>query len=392
MKQLLNLLVALLGALILGGTVLIGLQNPPPTEVRRPMPTATATTTPPSTSVPVATATPFELADLPRDRRGMILATQPNGTLLLIAANGAQSWTVDLNRSLTSAAWAPDGGHIVAATSTGDAVVTHPERQDARSLLGSSQRLAGDTLSWTDPLTVALALESDESPATVALWSYLRRDLELLGPGRAAAVAQTGAVAWITPDGRSIMVKRGAAAPTVLINSRQLGDLAANRQTPARHEISQSSGAALAWSIDGTRLAFTTTTPHAGGASNRAVVVVTLDGQIQQWPLAADTGVYQLGWMPDGRLLFTGDQGLSMIDPESGSIARLLPQQRTIRYFALHPDGANLIISTPNGLYKLSTMRLEWPQVEMQPFGPRTSGYQRLDWCCRMMPRLRAEP
>jgi hypothetical protein len=389
MKQSLNLLVALLGALILGGTVVIGLQNPPPTEVRRPVPTAT---TPPATSVPVATATPFELADLPRDRRGLILATQPDGTLQVIAGNGAQSWTVDLNRSLTSAAWAPDGRHIVAATSTGEAVVTHPERQDARSVLGASQRLASDTLVWADPLTVALVLQSDGSPASVALWSYRSRDLELLGPGRAPAVARTGAVAWVALDGRSIMLKRGADAPELLISSRQLDDLSTNRQIPARHTISQSPDAAPAWSLDGTRLAFTATTPREDATSAWTVAVTTLDGQIHQWPLASDAGVYQLGWMPDGRLLFTTDQGLNLIDPAAEVITRLLPQHPNIRYFALHPDGANLIISTPGGLYKLSTIRLEWPQVEVQPFGPRTTGYQRLDWCCQTMPRVRAEP
>jgi hypothetical protein len=390
MKQLLNLLVALLGALILGATVVIGLQNPPPTEVRRPMPTATATTIPPATPVLFATAT--QITDLPRDRRGMILATQPDGTLRLIAGKGTQTWTIDLNRPLTNAAWAPDGRHIVAATGNGDAVVTHPERQDARSLLESSQRLASDTLSWTDPLTVALTIESDDSPATVALWSYLRRELELLGPGRAPAVARTGAVAWVAPNGDSIMVKRDQAPPELLISAHQLDNLSVDRQTAARQQISQSDGATPVWSLDGTRLAFTAITPREGTSFDWAVAVVTPDGPLQQWPLASDTRVYQLGWLFDGRLLFTSDQGLNLIDPASGSITRLLPQYPDIRYFALHPDGANLIVSTPSGLYKLSTIRLEWPQVEVQPFGPRASGYQRLDWCCRTLPRRAVEP
>jgi WD40 repeat protein len=392
MKQRLNLLVALLGALLLGATIVIGLQNPPPTEVRRPVPTPTAPNILPATPVPFITSTPSGMMDLPRDRRGMLLVTGSNGTLHLISGNGAQSWIVDLKQPLASAAWSPDGRHIVVATSSGNALVTHPERQDRQALLAPSQRLASDTLIWTNPLTVALTVEHDHMQPNVALWSYRNRQLELLGPGSAPAVARSGAVAWITPNGRAIMVKREAAAPELLVTLPDLDSRLADRQPSARDKMHQSHSAALAWSVDETRLAFTVSTPREGASFDSTIAVTTLDGQIQQWSLAPDTSVYQLGWLVDGRLLFTSDEGLSLIDPASRLITRLLPQYPDIRSFALHPDGSRVIVSMPAGLYQLSTVGLEWPRIEARPFGPRGAGYERLDWCCTMNPRPGTEP
>jgi dipeptidyl aminopeptidase/acylaminoacyl peptidase len=393
MKQWLNAIAALVGALILGGTVLIGLQNPPPTEVRRPEPSPTTTIVPDTTPIVFATPTPSGRLDVPDDRRGMILAIQRNGTLRLIAPDGVQTWTLDLKQPITNAAWAPDGRHIVGATGDGSVVMTHPERQDAFALLPEQRRLASNTLSWKDRTTVALAFEGIAGTATVALWSYRNREMELLGTGRAPAVAGNGSVAWVTLDSRSIMRKRDAAAPDVLITPEQLDTIFAASRADARSEIAQSHASALAWSPDGTDLAFTAITHREGITFDWAIAVVTADGTLQHWMLRPDTAVYQLGWLPGSQMLvFSDDHGLGLIDLTTGLLQRLLPQHPDARYFASDSTGAYLIVSTRSGLYRVPTSAITWPQVEVQPFGPPTSSYHRLDVCCSDTPGSVAEP
>lgn len=387
MNQWLNRLVALIVALLLGTTVFIALQNPPPpSEVRRPEPSPTVSPLPTATPMP---PTPQGIADLPLDRAGMILASQPDGTLRLIPGNGDRSWPLALPHQLTAAAWSPDGRHIVAATEDGNVVMTHPERQDSLMLLSGQQRLAGPVLSWKDSLTVALAYQDERAPATIALWSYRSRSLEAIGSGRAPA-ATSSAVAWIALDGRSIVLKRDGQESEILVSSQQLDNLFPSRQADTSVEIAQSLGTPLVWSASGNRLAFVAITRNPNTILEWSIAVVDLDGALRHWVLPSDSAVYQLGWFMEEQLLFTEDRGLSAINPVTGSLNRLLPQV-PVNYFATSSVRNDMILSLPTGLHRVPITDLESAQPQLRPFGPPAQGHQRIDWCCLSAPRPELE-
>jgi hypothetical protein len=388
MNQWLNRLVTLIVVLLLATTLFIAAQNPAPGEIRRPTPSPTVT--------PQPTATPTTrparaISDLPLDRQGMLLATQPDGTLRLISQNGERSWTLDLPQRLAYAAWSPDGLHIVGATIDGNALITHPERQDSHLLL-ERQRLTSGTPGWRDPLTVALSYVDESAPGTVALWSYRNRSLEPIGSGQAPAAAFNGPIAWIALDNRSIVFRPDNTETRMLVSAQQLDRVFPSRQPDAVVEVAHSHNLGLVWSPPGSRLAFAASSHREGVIVERAIVVATPGDELRHWTLPAASPIYQLSWLSDSRLLFTDDQGLAAIDVEAGSITRLLPEYPAVRYFAISLARNTMILSLPDGLFSLPISNLELPQEQLQPFGLPISGYQRLDWCCITVPRSDMEP
>jgi hypothetical protein len=388
MKQWLNRLVALSVALLLSGTIFIASQNPPPTEVRRPDPSPTVTPQPTATP---ARPTPQGLADFPADSRGLIMATQPDGTLRLYAG-GDRSWELDLPAQIVYATWSPDGRHIVAATADGGAFVTHPERQDSLALLTEQRRLASPTLSWKDPLTVALAYEDENAPATVALWSYRSGELQPIGSGRDPAAVNNGPVAWVALDRRSIVLKRDAAAPEILVSPQQLDALFPSRQPDTTVEIAQLMSPALVWSLSGSQLAFVVTTRGPNAVLDWSIAAVSLDGTLRHWVLSSDSAVYQLGWMTDAQLLFSDDHGINAIDLDAEAPKLLLPQAPPARYFAISPLHNHTILSLPDGLYRAPLSSLGMQQAVMDRLGPPAQDYQPIERCCLMPPRQDFEP
>ncbi|HEY0737826.1 MAG TPA: WD40 repeat domain-containing protein [Herpetosiphonaceae bacterium] len=387
MKQWLNGLVALCVALLLGGTIFIASQNPPPTEVRRPDPSPTVTPQPTATP---AQPTPQNLTGFPSSQQGMIMATQPDGTLRLFAG-GDRSWQLDLQAQIVYATWSPDGRHIVAATTDGAAFVTHPERQDSLSLLSGQQRLSSPMLSWKDPITVALAYEDERAPSTVALWSYRSGELTPIGSGRDPAAVNNGPVAWVALDRRSIVLKRDDAAPEILVSPQQLDDLFPSRQPDTTVEIMQLMSPSLVWSLSGSELAFVVTTRSPNAILDWSIAVVSLDGSLKHWLLPSDSAVYQLGWYMD-RLLFSDDHGINVIDRDADAPRLLLPQSPPARYFAISPLHNSMLQSLPDGLYTTPISNLELPQASMERFGPSAQDYQPIERCCLTVPRQEFEP
>ena len=384
MKQWLNGLVALWVALLLGGTILIGSQNPPPPEVRRPDPSPTATPQP--TAVPPR-STPQGIADFPENRQGMLMATQPDGRLRIFSSNGDRSWLLNHPEQVAYATWAPDGRHIAVATSDGTALVTHPERQDSLALLTEGRRLATSTLSWKDPLTVALAYADEIAPATVVLWSYRDGALTPIGSGSDPAAVNNGPVAWIALDRRSIVLKRDDAAPEILVSPQQLDRLFPSRQPDTIVEIGQLMSAPLVWSPNGTQLAFVVTTRNPNTLIDWSIAVVSLDGTPQHWVLPSDSAVYQLGWYGD-RLLFSDDHGINAIDLGAEQPRLMLPQSPPARYFSINPFRNDMVLSLDTGLARVPTTSLELPQTPMRSFGPSVQDYQPLERCCVTLPRM----
>lgn len=388
MKQWLNGLVALIVALLLGGTIFIASQNPPPAEVRRPDPSPTVTPQPTATP---SRPTPQGLANFPSDRQGMIMATQPDGTLRLFGG-GDGSWQLDLQTQIAYATWSPDGRHIVAATTDGGAFVTHPERQDSLSLLTGQQRLVSPTLSWKDPITVALAYEDENAPATVALWSYRSDELTPIGSGSDPAAVNNGPVAWVALDRRSIVLRRDDAAPEILVGPQQLDALFPSRQPDTTVEIARLMSPSLVWSINGSRLAFVVVTRGPNAVLDWSIAVASLDGTLQHWVLSSDSAVYQLGWFMDTRLLFSDDHGINAIDLDADAPRLLLPQSPPARYFAISPAHNSMILSLPDGLYRAPLSSLDLPQVVMQPIVPSALDYQPIERCCLAPPQPEFEP
>lgn len=388
MKQWVNRLVVLSVALLLSGTIFIASQNPPPTEVRRPEPSPTATPQP--TATPLR-PTPQGIADFPSDSQGLLMATQPDGTLRLFSGSD-RSWQLDLPEQITYAAWSPDGRHIAAATSDGNALVTHPERQDSLSLLAGRQKLSSATLSWKDPITVALAYEDENAPATVALWSYRSGELQPIGSGHDPAAVNNGPVAWVALDRRSLVLKRDDTAPEMLVSPQQLDSLFPSRQPDTTVEIAQLMSAPLVWSMSGTQLAFVVTTRNPNTVLEWSIAVVSLDSTLQHWVLPSDSAIYQLGWLMDSRLLFSDDHGINAIDLGADSFKRLLPQFPPARYFTISPLHNDMILSLPTGLYSAPISALDLPQAVMEPFGPAAQDYQPLERCCLTVPRRSLEP
>ncbi|HEY0605814.1 MAG TPA: hypothetical protein VGD58_23015 [Herpetosiphonaceae bacterium] len=388
MKQWLNGLVALCVALLLGGTIFIASQNPPPTEVRRPNPSPTDPPQPTSTP---PLLTPQGIAGFPSGRQGMIMATQPDGTLRLFAG-GDRSWQLDLQAQIAYATWSPDGRHIVAATADGAAFVTHPERQDSLSLLSGQQRLTSPMLSWKDPITVALAYKEENASSTVALWSYRSGELTPIGSGSDPAAVNNGPVAWVALDRRSIVLKYDDAAPEILVSPQQLDDLFPSRQPDTTVEIAQLMSPSLVWSMSGAQLAFVVITRGPNAVLDWSIVVANRDGMMQHWVLPSDSGVYQLGWFMDTRLLFSDDHGINAVDLGSELPRLLLPQSPPARYFAISPVHNNMILSLPDGLYMTPISSLELPQASMERFGPSAQDYQPIERCCLTAPRQEFEP
>ena len=384
MKQWLNGLVALCVALLLGGTILIAAQNPPSPEVRRPDPAPTLTPQPTATAL---LPTPQVIADFPESRQGMLMATQPDGTLRIFASAGDRSWVLNHPQQIAYATWAPDGRHIAVATSDRTALVTHPERQDSLALLTEERRLATSTLSWKDPVTIALAYEDEHAPATVALWSYRDGALTSIGSGRDPAAVYNGPVAWIALDRRSIVLKYDDTAPEVLVSPQQLDAMFPSRQPDTTVEVAQLMSAPLVWSTNGTQLAFVAVTRSPNAVLSWAIVVASLDGSPpQHWVLPSDSAVYQLGWHLD-RLLFSDDHGINAIDPGADAPKLMLPQAPPARYFAINPLANGMFLSLPNGLARVPTTSLELPQTPLRSFGPAAQDYQPLERCCLMLPR-----
>lgn len=388
MKQWLNGLVALMVALLLGGTIFIASQNPPPPEARRPDPSPTATPEPTATP---ARPTPQGLADFPADRRGLVMATQPDGTLRLVAG-GDRSWQLDLPDQIVYATWSPDGRHIVAATADGGALVTHPERQDSLALLMGQRRLVSPTLSWKDPITVALAYEDETAPATVALWSYRSGELQPIGSGRDPAAVHNGPVAWVALDRRSIVLKRDDAAPEILVGPQQLDALFPSRQPDTTVEIAQLMSPALVWSMSGSQLAFVIITRNPNMILDWSIAVVSPDGTLKHWVLPSDSAVYQLGWMSDARLLFSDDHGINAIDLDAEAPRLLLLQSPPAHYFAISPLHNHMILSLPDGVYSAPLSGLEMQQAVMDRLGPPAQDYQPIERCCLLPPRQDFEP
>lgn len=290
-------------------------------------------------------------------------------------------------QQVTYATWAPDGRHIAAATSDGNALVTHPERQDSLALLPEGRWLATSTLSWKDPLTIALAYGDETAPATVALWSYRDGELTPIGSGRDPAAVNNGPVAWIALDQRSIVLKRDDAAPEMLVTPQQLDSLFPARQPETTVEIGQLMSAPLVWSANGTQLAFVVITRNPNTVIDWSIAVVSRDGTLQHWVLPSDSAVYQLGWYGD-RLLFSDDHGINAIDLDAEQPRLMLPQTPPARYFSINPFRNDMVLSLSTGLARVPTTSLELPQTPMRSFGPAAQDYQPLERCCITLPRM----
>lgn len=384
MKQWLNAGVALIGGLMLAVVLVIGLQNPvPPAD---PPASATPIALPPPTPTVLTDPTAPPLADIPADRSGMVLGLATSGGIRLLSADGTRAWLLQPQQRFIGATWAPNGRYIAAVTSDRQPVIVQPDQRDAMPLLAPGDNLDGSIMTWTGSLTVAMSLEQRAHPSTLAVWSYRNRDFAMLGEGRApAAAAREALLAWAAADGRSVLIKRGDAAPDVLLDEQALGHTADQADRSRNSGIfGQPGSPAMQWSPDGGSLTVATPPLPEDGRRGWSVTIVTADGSVKQsWMLDRTERLYQLGWINSRELLFTDDNGFGAIDRQTGTVKRLLKQAADARYFAVSASGDQLIVSTASGLRRVPVSALAQPDAALEPFGPMIAAYQQLDMCCQ---------
>lgn len=209
----------------------------------------------------------------------------------------------------------------------------------------------------------------------------LSRACRRTGSSRSAfARCPDDAQAAYSPNGRRIAYLRYNGIPEIAIANSNLRHVHALLPFGKRG-VPDIDG--LAWSPDGTQLAFTVhndTSKRFKPVGGRAVFVVNLDGsglrRVTPWKLRAG-GIGELDWSPDGRnILFRsylsrgafgpgppyGD--IYTIHPDGTGLRRLthFPADTGVQLGSYSPDGSQIVYTTQLGATS-SANPIPWPDV-----------------------------